>query len=283
MANPVQQYLSTREKINWIAFCNLCYMKYFQLSILALFCSIKFSSAQEINIKKDVAFKQGEQLQYKLRYGIITAAEAKISVKEGDTRFHNKPVYHIITEGNTSGSFDIFYKVRNRYESFVDRTTLEPYFYQENRREGKYRRNDKVIFNQDKKEITAEKGTFKYTGKVFDFVSAYYFARNLDVSKMKIGDEFKIQYFLDDSVQTLGITYAGKERIKSALGTFNCLKFNPTIAPGRIFRKDSKLYLWVTDDGNRIPVKAQVEILVGSLTMDLTGASGLKYPLNPIK
>ena len=67
------------------------------------------------------------------------------------------------------------------------------------------------------------------------------------------------------------------------MGTFNCLKFNPTIIPGRIFKKNSKLYLWITDDNNRIPVKAQVEVILGSVTMDLTGAKGLKFPLNAIK
>ena len=64
------------------------------------------------------------------------------------------------------------------------------------------------------------------------------------------------------------------------MGKFNCLKFNPEIVPGNIFRKDSKLYLWITDDKNRIPVKAQVEVIVGNLSMDLTEATGLKYPLN---
>jgi hypothetical protein len=67
------------------------------------------------------------------------------------------------------------------------------------------------------------------------------------------------------------------------MGKFDCLKFNPTIIPGRIFRKDSKLYLWITNDGNRIPVKAHVEVILGSITMDLQDATGLKYPLNPIK
>ena len=86
-------------------------------------------------------------------------------------------------------------------------------------------------------------------------------------------------YFLHDEVSQLGITYLGKERIKTPLGTFNCLKFSPEIKPGRIFKKDSQLLLWVTDDGNRIPVKAEVEILVGSVTLELTNAKGLKYPL----
>jgi hypothetical protein len=43
------------------------------------------------------------------------------------------------------------------------------------------------------------------------------------------------------------------------------------------------LYLWVTDDGNRIPVKAHVEVLVGSITMELTNAKGLKFPLTAKK
>jgi Protein of unknown function (DUF3108) len=117
---------------------------------------------------------------------------------------------------------------------------------------------------------------------VFDFPSAYYFARNLDVSKLKIGETFDMHYFLDNGIQTLSITFIGHEKIKCALGTFNCLKFNPTIIPGHIFRKNSKLYLWITDDNNRIPVKAHVEVVIGSITMELTDAKGLKFPLNAV-
>ena len=66
------------------------------------------------------------------------------------------------------------------------------------------------------------------------------------------------------------------------MGEFNCLKFNPTIIPGRVFRKDSKLYLWITDDENRIPIRAHVELILGSVTMDLMGVKNLKFPLNQI-
>ncbi|MNH33163.1 hypothetical protein D3C79_936590 [compost metagenome] len=67
------------------------------------------------------------------------------------------------------------------------------------------------------------------------------------------------------------------------MGKIKCLKFSPSIKPGRVFRKDSKLYLWITDDGNRVPVKAQVEIIVGSVTMEIKSAHGLKYPLTIVK
>lgn len=241
------------------------------------------ASAQELPMVSEPVFKAGEQLSYKLKYGIFTAAEADLRVENTNIKYDGHPALHIIAEGRTAGSFDIFYKVRNRYESFVDEKTLQPYFYAENRHEGSWKHTDKVTFDHETNKITAAKGVFPFKGNVFDFVSAYYFARNIDVSKLHIGDKFELKYFLDDGINALGITYMGKEKVTCDMGTFNCLKFNPTIIPGRIFRKDSKLYLWITDDNNRIPVKAHVEVVVGSLTMDLTSAKGLKYPLNPLK
>ena len=241
-----------------------------------------YANAQEPLKAQEEAFKVGEQLNYKLKYGFFTAAEAHLKVEESDIKFNGKPAYHIIADGNTAGSFDVFYTVRNRYESFIDKETLLPYLYTENRHEGKWKHTDKVSFDHKEGKITADKGTFPFKGQVFDFPSAYYFARCLDVTKIKVGEKLELRYFLEDSLQTLSITYVGKEKIKCALGTFNCLKFNPTIIPGRIFRKNSKLYLWITDDKNRIPVKAHVEVVVGSLSMELTDAKNLKYPLNPL-
>lgn len=249
-----------------------------QLIVLLLF-SIT-AAAQTLPLKKDPVFNEGEVLSYKLKYGFITAAEATIKVRPTDTKFDEKPVYCLSVDAQTSGTFDIFYKIRDHYDSYIDKQTLLPYFYQENVREANYRRQDKARFNQLGKKVTSNRGNFTTpTTQTFDLVSAYYFARSLDISNLKIGDSFKLNYFLGDEISSLEIAYAGKETIKSRLGNIRCLKFSPSIKPGRIFRKDSKLYLWVTDDGNRVPVKAQVEILVGSVTMEITKASGLKYPI----
>lgn len=149
--------------------------------------------AQEPVKNADVAFKVGEQLTYRLKYGFFTAAEAHLKVVESDVKFDGRPAYHIIADGNTAGTFDVFYKVRNRYESFVDKETLLPFLYTENRHEGSWNHTDKVIFDHKTGKITADKGTYPFKGQVFDFPSAYYFARCLDVSKMKVGEK-RIDY-----------------------------------------------------------------------------------------
>lgn len=251
-----------------------------QILLLLGFCCHILAVAQELPLKNNPIFKEGEVLRYKLKYGFITAAEATIKVLPTEINFNDKPTYRLSVDAKTSGTFDIFYKVRDHYDSYIDKEDLTPYFYQENIREANYRRTDKARFYQDTKKVVANKGTFVTpTTQTFDLVSAYYFARSLDISKLKIGDEFKLNYFLGDEISELKVSYVGKETIKSKLGYLRCLKFSPSIKPGRIFKKDSKLYLWITDDGNRVPVRAEVEILVGSVTLEIQTAEGLRYPI----
>ncbi|MEJ2883695.1 DUF3108 domain-containing protein [Pedobacter sp. GR22-6] len=258
-------------------------MRKLLLLFVTAFLSLN-GQAQELPFVKDPVFQPGEVLTYKLKYGFITAAEGTLKVLNSDLKFDGQPTYRLSVDGETSGTFDVFYKIRDHYDSYIDQKDLKPYFYQENIREGSYRRQDKARFNQDKKEVVATKGTFKTpTTQTFDLVSSYYFARSLDISKMKSGDFVKLNYFLGDEISQLEIQFVGRETIKTKLGKIRCLKFSPSIKPGRIFRKDSRLYLWVTDDGNRVPVKAQVEILVGSVVMEIKSADGLKYPLAIVK
>lgn len=255
-------------------------MKKYILTLIFIIVAFSYGFTQNIDYLNTSTFKAGETIKYKLKYGFFTAAEATIKVLATDIKFNNNPTYHLLVEGETSGSFDVFYKVRNRYDSYIDKDNYTPYLYTENVRENKYKRNDKARFYQDEKKVVGKKGTFKSNvSQTFDLVSAYYFTRNLDLSKIKVGDKITLNYFLDDEITPLTIEYFGKETIKTSLGKIACLKFSPSIRPGRVFKKDSRLYLWISDDANRIPVKAQVEVLVGSINMEIAAADGLVSPL----
>ncbi|TDS15740.1 DUF3108 domain-containing protein [Sphingobacterium paludis] len=236
--------------------------------------------AQNLPYLPNPTYKEGEKLTYKLRYGVISAATGTLKVEKSKLRFSNPNAYHLSAFGQTSGAFSVFYTVKNQYDSYIDGDNYLPYLYTEDIHEGSYTRKEYATFDHRNKKVSGKKGTFTSpTSQFFDLLSAYYFSRNLDLSSLKKGDTFKISYFLNDEVSQLGIKYIGIEKIKTSLGTLECIKLSPEIKSGRIFKKDSQLFLWVTNDGNRIPVKAQVEILIGSVTMELTQASGLKHKL----
>src|SRR5690606_33299827 len=248
--------------------------KFFTVLTICLFMAT-LGQSQTLPFLKEPTYKIGEVLNYKLKYGFISAASGTLTVNKSKYSFGVKDAVHLSAFGQTTGAFSALYTIKNQYDSYIDQSTFMPILYTENIRENKYRRVEYATFDHKNKKVSGKKGTFTSpTEQTFDLVSAYYFSRNLDFSGLKSGDKFKITYFLNDEVAQLGVEYIGVEKVKSVLGELECIKLSPEISPGRIFKKSSRLYLWVTNDGNRIPVKAQVEILIGSVTMDLVSADG---------
>jgi hypothetical protein len=214
-----------------------------QILFTILLLAGSFAFAQVVKNNGEPVFKVGERLDYRLRYGFITAAEASIRVEESTAQFDNNPVFHLVAEGRTAGTFNIFYKVRNRYDSYVDKKTMAPYLYTENIREANYRRNDKARFYQEEKKVVSNNGTFKSNGQTFDVVSAYYFARNLNISALTEGDTFSLDYFLHDGISKMDIQYVGKEVVKTSLGYVrSCRNFGGLGYAGTYQCRGTKIY-----------------------------------------
>ncbi len=81
--------------------------------------------------------------------------------------------------------------------------------------------------------------------------------------------------FIDNEIWPLRMRFIEKETIKIRNGKYRCLKFQPLVQKGRIFKSNDDLNVWITDDANRIPVLVQAKILIGSIKMELSGYGGL--------
>src|SRR4051812_9290930 len=62
------------------------------------------------------AFRAGETVKYLVHYGLINAGLATLSVEESQYKFDGRDAYHIVGTGQSLGSFDWFFKVRDHYE-----------------------------------------------------------------------------------------------------------------------------------------------------------------------
>jgi hypothetical protein len=229
------------------------------------------------------AFQPSEVLEYRVHYGFIDAGEAKLEIAPQLKEVNGRKCIHVIGTGRSVGAFDWFFKVRDRYESYIDHEALVPWMFVRKIEEGDYSKKQNVTFNQHKKTASSEKKTINTPSHVQDIISAFYFARTLDFSHAVPGDTFTIQTYLDDETFPLTIKYVGKETIKTKAGTFRCIVFHPMMLEGRVFKEKDDMTVWITDDKNRIPVRAQAEILVGSVKMDLKKYSGVANPLALVK
>ena len=67
----------------------------------------------------------------------------------------------------------------------------------------------------------------------------------------------------------LNIQILGKEIIKSKFGDIECLKFIPIVQSGRIFKEQESVTIWISNDKNRIPIRVQADVIVGSIKAEL--------------
>ncbi len=239
---------------------------------------------KELPDAKNEAFKEGEILTYRLHYGIIDAGVAVLEVKPEVMDVAGRKVYHIVGNGYSKGSFDWFFRVRDRYETYMDKDAMLPWMFVRRVNEGGYIINEDYKFNHytNKVDVGREDKVDVPQGTQ-DMISAFYAARNLDLSNAKEGDVFTINSIVDKELFPLKIRYVGKEKIDCDLGTFNCVKFRPIVQKGRVFKKEEDLNVWITDDKNHVPLRAQAKLMVGSVKLDIVSAKNLANPTSEVK
>lgn len=240
----------------------------------------------QVNAQKNMAFTAGEELTFKVSFGFLDAAEAKMHISPKIYQTENRPTYKIDVYGQTLGVFKLF-KVNDNWGSYLDTANIIPYQSYRHIEEGKYRKHEKVLFDHQKKnahvrlydrenkELVSIKD-YKIPPNVQDIVSGFYLLRTMDLKKLKKGDMVTLTGFFDKEVYKLNLLFSGKEQLKTKIGNFETFVFNPIIPKNKLFRGEQPVTVWVTDDANKIPIKIKAKLWVGSLDMEITEALGLR-------
>ena len=174
------------------------------------------------------------------------------------------------------------YKVKDKYETYLDKETFAPDRFVRNVHEGSTKIYQDVSFNRKKEEAISNNKAYTISRCTQDVLSAIYFARNIDYNKFSPGDKIPFSMFLDDKMYSLYIKYLGKEQITTKMGTYNSIKIAPLLIEGTIFEGGEKMTIWVSDDQNHLPLRVESPILVGSIKVDLMEFEGLRNPFSSI-
>jgi len=275
----------------------LCRMKkWFSFSVVLLsLLFISSSSSPEKHpadcIVENDSFSSGEEVVYQASYnwGFIWLNAGQVVFKVEKSDYKGKPCYHLSGNGGTYPSYDWIFKVRDRFESWVDTSTLKPMRYLRDISEGGRTYYNECFYNFTKLKaycVTKEKKNAARLDTVgiapcsFDPITMIYYSRTIDYTKYKPNDTIPISLFLDNKIYPLYIRYLGKEKIKlDDKQTFNCIKFSPLLVEGTLFKGGEGMTVWATDDKNQIPLYIEAPILVGTVKAKLMSWKGLKYKM----
>lgn len=263
-------------------------MKYF---LLPIFFLLKFSSADAQCFNQNLSYTFGEKISYDVFYNWqfvwVHAGDATFEVKK-EVR-NGKSLYHFDSRGSSKKSYDWLYKVREKFDAFVDTSDFTPLEFIRKTIEGNYMVNNSYQYNHRKQKLyvhteNSDKGlrldTLDLPTCTFDVLTSIYYARNIDFNHYIAGDKIPISVIIDGKIHDLYIRYLGKETIETRNEkSYSCIKFKPLLVEGTIFSGGEDMTVWVTDDANRVPVLIEAKILIGAIKAILTEAEGLKYEM----
>lgn len=233
------------------------------------------------------AFSSGELLEYNLYYGFLNASYASLELRKEE--LNNNIVYRATAIGKTTGLARLFFKVDDLYEAFFPLDKVKPIKSIRDINEGGYVRKAETFYDDNNKtatlinKITDESKIINLENDYQDIVSTFYFLRkHLDISKLKEGDLIGVNIFFDQRNYPFKMKFLGIENLKTKFGLIECMKLNPYMEAGRVFRSNKGLELWVTNDKNRIPIKVRANLRVGTIVAELTSFRGITNPFKII-
>lgn len=258
-----------------------------KFSITVIFLVFSFLTIVAQSDETSCVFSENEFLEFKIKYLSFNTSTATLKNKK--EILNGKPVYHIVGEGRSSKFLSFFFKIRDRYETYIDTATYQPYRFVRNINEGGYKKDIIIDFDQSKNKATVndrKRKTIKQfdtKANIHDMVSSFYYLRNsITIDSLELGDEKKLTMFFDEENYNFKLKYLGEEIIRTKFGKIKCLRFRPLVMADRVFKEEESLSVWISKDKNLIPVKISAELAVGSLTAVLNKYDGLKYPLEKV-
>lgn len=263
-----------------------------KISILLLLISIVSDyTSQENCITNSLPFKGGEEVIYNIEYLMgktwVTAGKARFIVK--DSLYKNENCYYVEGKGRTLKNYDWFFKVRDKYASFISKKTMLPIHFIRRVREGDfildydyhfdYNKNKAIVYEKRKQGI--KKDSLNIIKCSFDIMSSVYFSRAIHFNEYSINDTIPLNVILDKEIfEDLFLIYKGKKKITSQnKKVIDCIHFQANLIEGTIFKANESMDVYVSDDLNRIPIYVEAEILVGAIRVYSNSIKGTLLPM----
>ena len=246
--------------------------------------------------EESLAFQHGEKMEFVLHYqwGTINTDVATATVELDSLTYNGEKAFRCSAYGKTSRMFDLFFKVREDFDSWFTRDGLKPQKFTRDTYEGGYEARNTYHYIWDAAEpyiaadvYSSKRGmkaiTLPLTPCTFDLPSLFFFARNMDFDVVEPGRRYPMTFAIDDDVYNVYFILHGRETRKiPGLGTVKTIKFAAKLLEGEVFKGEEDMLIWVSDDENRLPVYFEAPLLVGVASGRLSGYKGLKHPFDAL-
>lgn len=260
-------------------------------------CTLAYADGQDTTdycALENKTFAYGEDVTYKVYYNwrSVWMGAGTVDFNIDQAFIDGKEMYHVKAFGKTYRTYDWFFKVRDTYETYLDKETLKSERFVRNVNEGGFTIFNQYDFDREEQRVKASRkdtkkpdlrtDMFDVGTCTQDILAAIYQARLIDFSQHKKGSRIPVDIFIDDKIYNMSVLYEGKERIEVDGETWDCIKFSPQLLKGNYFDTEEGMHVWVSDDKNKMPVLIESPLVVGSVKAIVKDYKGLKHPVTAL-
>ena len=210
-----------------------------------------------------VPYAVGEELTYKATFGGIHAGTARMKV-DGIEIVRGRPAYHVVF--SVDGGIP-FFRVHDRYESWIDIETLASLRHRQQISEGRYKRTTSYEIYPERSEYQKEGDSVRASvSNPLDDGSFIYAVRTAGV---RVGETRRDDRYFRPDKNPVVLTGVRQENVTVDAGTFATTVIRPSIRTSGIFSDDGQAQVWFTDDENRYPVQVKAKFSKFTLTLEL--------------
>ncbi len=236
-----------------------------------LFVAVFLDSWSATAAKGAFPFQPGEKMSFSFGWNLFPGGTGTMEVLPFSD-VGGVEAYHFAMTAKSNSFIDLFYKVRDRYESYAATDMRHSLLYTE-RKEGSEKRDITVTFDWERQEVQytnfgeSRKPISVLPGS-FDPLSVYYAFRLID---LEVGKIIEIPV-TDGKKSVMGRARVVKRETISVDGReYDTYRIQPYLEHfGGVFKKSKKpkLDIWLTADEKKIPVRIRVKVIIGSVTFE---------------
>ena len=211
----------------------------------------------------DVPFDVGERLEYEVKFGFVSVGSGSMEVV-GYENVRERPTWHTVFRVK-GGTF--FYKVDDRFESWIETTTFSSLRHKQDINEGRRDRERTFeIFPNRPSYIEDDKPEKPSVPNPLDDGSFLYFIRTVP---LEVGKTYEFNRYFRPDRNPVKITVLRRERVKVPAGTFDAIVIQPSIKSKGIFSENGRAEVWLSDDASHIMLQMKSKLSFGSLNLYL--------------
>lgn len=214
-------------------------------------------------------FGPGEKFIFRVIYFAAPAGTFTLEVGEM-TELQGVPVYHFIAKAQSSTIFSLFYKVRDKIESFVNAETFVPLRFEKHLREGPRYRNDEItVFDRLRNVVLTDDKEIPIEPDVQDVLSTFYYLR---MQPLEVGKSVFVNVNADEKNYCVEVKVLRKETMKKWGRRVETVVIQPVVKMvklGGILKEKGDVFIWLTNDEKRIPIFMKAKVTVGQLSFVL--------------